>query len=351
MPAISAPDQTILRTAPPVVEYYMAIMPRQPVFYCSLNDAGATWGETILTYDTVTAGAWGDVIIGQTLLVYTSTGVYRGKARVRAITAATITVAANWDIEWTDDDLLRVVNVFEPWAVPTNMVDPNGAIVYYKDTDIAWVDNDTTFPPKANAGVAWAGFLGAGGTVDIEFDGTDSFANSPTGAPLTYLWDIDDGAFVAPSVNTNPTITARFSATGFRWITLTVADANGKTGIHRLPVWTFGGGYQPFDDFSIRRRTYEVRDGELQIEGFGGDLEESDIPEGTQVVLFTRTYIDGVEVQLDSVCPFPDCGHLKFTGWILKDSVRWDPETGTVDFTVGTLGKVADDMQIGRAHV
>jgi hypothetical protein len=318
-------------------------MPRDEMLRCSLNDATATWGETTLAYDNVTVGNWGNVSAGMTLLAYTSAGVYRGKVRVRAITAAEITVAANNDIEWTDDDILVVVNVYEPWSVPTAMADVGGTITYYKDTDITWTDNDTTFPPKSNDQGAWAGFLGAAGHVDIEFDAGDSFANAPGATIASYSRDIADGVVVAGAAAAQ-TCTLRFSSAGFRWVTTTVTDSNGKTGVHRMPIWTFGGNYQPFDDFSIRRRTKAVRDGELTIEAFGSSITPDDIPDGTRVVLFAVTKIGGVEVTTAMGCPFDGRGHIKFDGYILKDETRWDPETGICTFSVGTLGKIADDM-------
>lgn len=346
MSAISYADSIRLRTAPPVVEYYLAIMPRDNVFACSLNKGAATWGETALTYDAVTYGAWGDVIAGQTLLAYSSTGTYKGKVRVRAIDGGTITIAANHDIEWADDDLLYIVNVFEPWSRPTNMVDagPGLGITYYKDTDILWSSNAAAFPPKANAGVAFAGFLGSGGYADVPFGGSGwSYANADGASISTHAWDIADGSFQVGGAATE-TITARFTNAGFRWIHYTVTDDNGQTGVHRLPVWTFGGPYQPLADFSITRRVSDGRDWELQIEAFGDDLDPADIAEGTCVALFVREYIDGTEVTTDMNCPFSGRQHIRMVGWILKHSVEWDPETGVVRFTVGTIGKVADDL-------
>lgn len=343
MPAISPSDRALLRSAPPIEEYYLAVMPRLTVFKCRLDDADADYGLTSLTYDEVLEGSWNDVVVGQTLLVYGIWGKYKGKVRIRAITADTITVAANYDVEWSDDEVLLVVNVFEPWSVPTAMADTGSGVVYYKDSDVAWTDNDTAFPPKANDLGAWAGFLNDDGYVDVQFDAGDSFANAPGASISSYDRPAMDGSFVAGNAGSQQA-TIRFDQTGFRWITLTVTDSNGKTGVHRMPVWTFGGGYQPFRDFRITRLSRTGRDSELQIEAFGDDVTQDDVYEGAQVVLFTRTTIGGIEVTTDMGSPFAGRGHVKLVGWVLKGSVRWDPETGTVAFSVGTLGKVADDM-------
>lgn len=344
MPALSPADAALSRSSPPIVKYYLAIVPRRVVFACVLDNATATYGETVLPYDGVTMGLWGDVVVGQTLWIYTSGAVYKAKVRVRAIDADEITVAANYDIEWEDDDLLRVMGIFEPWSVPTGVEDPNGDLIYYKDTDIAWVDNDTAFPPKANDQGAWAGFLGSNGWVDVQFDAVDSVANTDGGSVVSWNRPSAGGAFSSGGVATEQA-TIRFSTGAFRWVTLTVTDNNGQTGVHRMPVWTFGGNYQPFTNFEIVRRTKEVRDGELTIEAYDGSITLNDIPEGTRLVLFTVTEIDGTEVISQMGCPFLGRAHVKFDGYVLKDSVVWDAETGTVTFSVGTLGKIADDMR------
>ena len=343
MPALTPTEKTLLRSGPPIVEYYLAVMPRDEMLRCSLNNAGATWGDTTLPYDSVTVGNWGNVEAGMTLLAYTAAGVYRGKVRVRAITAANITVAGNNDIEWTDDDTLIVVNVFEPWSVPTAMDEVGDAIVYYKDTDITWTDNATAFPPKANDLGSWAGFLESSGHVDVEFDSSDSFANASGAAISAVDRDIADGVVVAGAKNA-ALCTLRFSNAGFRWITTTITDSNGKTGVHRMPIWTFGGNYQPFKDFSIRRRTKAVRDGELTIEAFGSSITPDDIPDNTRVVLFAVVKIGGTAVTTEMGCPFAGRGQILFDGYVLKDETRWDPEAGICTFSVGTLGKIADDM-------
>lgn len=363
MPQISPADHTILQSGPPTVDYYLAIMPRRVIFACNLDNASATWGLRELQYDGVSIGFWQDVLtgawgsvanasgqdLGQTMLVYSSANVYKGRVRVRAVTASTITVAANNDIEWADDDQLRVLDHFEPWARPTYMVDAGGGagITYYKDTDITWTSNNVSFPPKANGTVAWAGDVG----INVQFDAAASHPTAPGATIASYQWFVKDGAFVVGNANM-AAITIRFDHAGFRWILLVVTDSNGQKNVHRLPAWSFGGNYQPFTDFSISRRGSDGRDTTLQIEGFGSELTPDDplnnstegIAENIGVLLFTRTYIQGVERPLDSACPFPGRGHIKFVGWILRESVRWDPETGEVSFSAAMLGKMADDV-------
>jgi len=343
MPALTVADLALLRSGPPVVKYYMAIVPPTVIFQASLNDADATWGDDDLPYDGVTIGAWGDVTVGQTLYCYESDGVtYKGKARIRDIDGSTVTLAQNNDIEWTDDDILQIRDVFEPWSRPTSQADTGDGTQYYKDGDIAWVDNDTSFPPKANDLGGWAGFLSDAGQAFVPFDAGDSFANAPGAAISSYSRGAGDGAYVVGNATT-AIGTIRFSSTGFRWITQTVTDSNGKTGLIRMPVWTFGGGYDPFKNFEIKRRSTNGRDWEIQLEAWG-DVTEEDIYPGAQIMIFSQTYIDGADVTDDLNCPFEGRQPIKFSGWILDNSVRWNYETGVVTFAAGTIGKVADDM-------
>lgn len=342
MPALTTAEETLIRTAPPVLKYYLAVMPYVVKFKCSLNDSTATWGLYQLIYDGVTYGAYGDIEGGETLHVWDSTEtIYKGRVRVRSATSNVITVGANNDIEYADDDILIVYNVWEPWSRPTNQAIVSDVTTYYKDWDITFTDQATSFPPKANATPAFAGFLGSGGYVDVDFVSTSIPMAGATIASVA--WDIGDGTYQTGD-SSSTTIVARFSSPGFRWVKLTATDSNGKTGVMRVPVWTFGGGYEPEYNIEVRRRSFDVRDGQVDLEIYETDLGTTDIFEGAQVVLFSREWINGVEVTQDMGSFFPGRRQIRFNGWILRDTVDWNPEAGSVSFSVGTIGKAADNL-------
>ncbi len=346
MPAVSAGDKAILESGPSSIEYYLAVTPLGLVFQASLNAPAASWGLQTLPFDNVTFGAWGDVNAPMTMWVYASDGTtYKGKIRVRGITAASILVMANYDIEWVDNDILKVYYIYEPWSYPTNMDGDTDPTTYFRDWDLTYppAGKPSAFWPKANAGVAFAHFLNDSGHVDVPFPGSQSFGFA--GATIsTYLWDIEDGAFQVGGAGTAD-ITARFSQTGFRYVKLVVTDSGGLNGQQFVPVWTFGGGYQPYQ-CEIKSRSLEVRDGELTVDCFEQDLTDEDIFPGAQVVLFSREYIDGSEVSIDTDfgAEFASRRQMRFVGWILEDTIVWDSERGSVTFSVGTIGKVADQM-------
>lgn len=347
MPALTTDEKTLLRSGPSELEYFLAIMPRTVIFAASLDNSEAAPGLMTLKYDSVTVGAWTDIVVGQTLRAFDSAGTaYKGKVRVTERDATNIYVAANYDIDWEDDDLLYVVNIFEPWSRPTHMVDAGGSIIYYKDTNLSFPgSNAAMFPPKANGGVAYAGFIDESlGYRDVAFWGSQSIPMAPGATITDWAWNIADGTY-AVGTATSPDITARFSTPGFKWVFLVVTDSNGRTAGHSIPVWIFGGDYQPLKNFTVKRRTHQIRDGEMVVECFETGLTDTDIPEGTQAVLFSREWINGAEVFDLLGCPFPTRRQVRFTGWILEDTVTWDPERGAVTFTVGTLGKVADNLR------
>jgi hypothetical protein len=356
MPRISDSDYNVLASAPPLVEYYLAITPPQTVFKCRLDNATAAAGDTVLPYDESLEGDSNLVNVGMTLWVYDSTqATYKGKCRIRAITGAAITVGNSANIDFADDDVLRVLNHYEPWSKPTAMEEGGSGIVYYKDYNTAWVDDDTANPPKANDLGPWAGFLNDSNQADVPFNAGSwtrggwtwpgSFANAGGATISSYDRPVGDGSYISGGQATAQG-TIRFDDTGFRWITQTVTDSNSKTGLMRMPIWTFGGGYQPFTKFKITRRSSSGRDHELVIQAHGDDITEDDIFEGAMVVLFGRTTIDGTEIDHSywMGCPFEGRSHMLFVGWILENTVRWDYETGTVTFAVSTIGKVANDM-------
>lgn len=343
MPALTPAEENLIRSGMPVLKYYLAVMPFVRKFQASINQADATWGSFEFAWDGATYGAWGDMENGETVHVYDSTQTtYKGRIRLRYITATTMWVAANNDIEWADDDVFIIYDVWEPWSIPTNQAVIDDVTTYYKDWDIEFTDNATSFPPKSNITQGWAGFLDDSGNADVYF--RSRAIPMASGASIaSVLWDIGDGTYQSGS-SSSTEITARFDSTGFRWVKCTATDDNGKTGVMRVPVWTFGGGYLPIYNLEVRRRSFEVRDGQTDLELFEIPMGSSDIVEGTQVCLFSRQWINGAEVTDDLGSFFPGRRQIRFTGWIIKDTVDWNPEAGSVSFSVGTIGKAADNL-------
>src|SRR3954464_15324560 len=99
MPAISTGDAAILRQFPQTVRRYLSIAPRDSVFAARVSSGtiqrdAVSGGVIAIPYNSVTVGAYTDVIAGMTLDIGTTAGAADvPKVRVRSANAAQILIA------------------------------------------------------------------------------------------------------------------------------------------------------------------------------------------------------------------------------------------------------------------
>jgi len=329
------------------VRWYLALAPYgDPTFTAQVNDAAIARGERDIVYDN-DAGE-GNILVGFTLWVGSTSGAYDiGKVRIKAIDTGTntITVAENDDIEWADDLHISCPGedgFRELWGVLPRITEAGGVVTFYEDYDEAYNDPvDDVIPPKANAGPPVCDFLGTDGSVWIEFYGSPYSFTTETGAAIaSYTWDFADGVIVAGGVNNAGTEAApnviSFTTPGFRYVSLTVTDntAQARTGTVYIPVWIFDRtneppltvevlGQEARPSWNLRVRAFETNS--TATEAF------NDYPDGALCVLFTETlYPDGAGNVSGS---FEWRENIRFVGWLEGESLTFNYEAGTVDFT------------------
>lgn len=261
MPALTASDLTTIRTRPIGRRFGFYIF--QPVEIANLTIGGApSTGDRVLTTST-NSGDPSTAIAGMTCRVTDSGGnpkLKPSKVRFKTWAANTLTVAEN-AIAWAAGDIVSIVRLWEVWPKIPYFNPSTG--VQYKDRDIAWADDATAQPPKANAGPAAVATL-SGGFVDVTFKSYLSWSSltplpnllpfivgedtayggqwcfeSPLGDPPSggLLWAALGGSPTIASGGVNSsTITYRYSSAGFYYVSLTVTDGNGKTGVRYVPV-------------------------------------------------------------------------------------------------------------------
>jgi hypothetical protein len=211
------------------------------IFAARVNmPSGIAYPLDSITFDTVTTGAYTDIKAGQTVLLGTAAGLDDlGRGRVRKTPTSTILYVGrssqgthDGEFSVADNAFITVKDDFRVWAKPP-YIDPDTGTIY-KDSDIVVGTNTSQPPPVANCGPGTCATVAAG-IITVQFVGTASFAVANGASISTYLWDIADGTFtVGTSASSSPTAT--FPA-GFRWVSLTVTDSNGKTHVARCPVY------------------------------------------------------------------------------------------------------------------
>lgn len=307
------------------------ILPPTTIFAARVNMATVTYPVSVLTFDTVTTGAYTDIRIGMTLLLGSAAGLDDlGRTRVRGTpTSTTIMVGRSsrgtrdGELDVSDNMYITVLNEYRVWSKIPYI---DGAVIY-KDSDIVFGDQTLNPPPVANAGPPKAATIASGTSlITVAFDGTASFAVDE-GATITgYAWDIADGTVTVGTV-TSSTLTVTFPA-GFRYIALTVTDSNGNTHTTRRPIYA----RDPANDTTVD--TFQIENHRITPQGqqvglrILSSLPATTYPDGSLVILF-----DGEPASA------ADRTNLLFWGWIHTDPARIDAQrTGTLkDITLQCL--------------
>ncbi len=173
----------------------------------------------------------------------------------------------------------------------------------------------------------------------VNFDGTDSYPIDPDNSSgLTYLWDVDDGT-ITSGVATDSTITATFPV-GFRHITLTVTDAdNSEAHTKRIPIYVYDSSTQPL---AVRMNTLEadVQNGWRASFSLprGSEADIANLPDGAFICYFEQERYGATVASYGSNAP-TGRDHIKFVGYLVRDSIRITPEDNEVTFeAIGPLG-------------
>lgn len=289
-----------------------------------------------VAYDTVTVGAYTDIKPGMTILLgSTAGGDQYGRQRVRD-EATPISIFVGRSSQGTFDGELTIVNdahitVWEDrrlW-MKAPFIDADGAI--FVDSDLEVDDRTINPPPVAVMGQGFAGTINSvSGVLPVAFNGQNSYATADGATIVSFLWDIGDGSLTGGSVATDDNITATFPP-GFRYVSLTVTDSNGKSHVTYRPVYARDPDDDTsFDGFQIESESYSDAGKRMTIRALQ-DMPRATYPDGTLAMMWGREPVgEG------------DRTHMLIVGWLDVDDASHNAgRTGLLRDTTLTILDVA----------
>lgn len=272
--------------------------------------------------------AWTDMLV----YIGTSAGAYdKGMVRLREDLSGTpsdFDIGETSEIDWAVDDYITIVDEYN--LHPKHLyINPSTQVVYM-DYDIAYSDQHSDFDPVPIMGPylnpAWL----VSGTVDVDFDASDSYEMG--GGGVTYLWTSEPSANLSWDNNTSATPTATITAAGTYRIGCTVNTGTKTfTGVRYVIVYNKGVS-NPVTSFVL-----ESCSGDWSTGGWSArvvlhdEATRTEIRDRAAVVLFADEWYGTSNV---SIGPISDREDSIFVGWVDGESIEWDPEEGTVAFDI-----------------
>lgn len=342
MSTISAPDLLILRgnrsdgsrkiLTPRGL--FVSIETMSEVFAGQLNGSPLTDSQTFGIYQATvdnTSGSAGNTLPHMTVNFGSSAGASDiGQARLRKAATSTILYLSEMSpsqLPIADNHYFSVKRSWRPWLVlPRGVGSAVGTtytntITMYTDYDIAYSDQNANIAPKANitrsATVSFApkpaGFVDGFRTTSPQTYRTLVLSGAlslyPGSSNSAYLWAVGDGT-ITVGTTASATITVRFPV-GFRWISLTVTAANGKSSVMYFPIWVHDANNMPLSRVHPSRNfTGDWR--EMELEFFQQNTAETIVPKGCAICVWEYDPFWGETI--------PDQYRDQFLGWNKEDT-------------------------------
>lgn len=398
MPAIPAPTLAKYRATPHSTKMYMVV--QQPIFRTSgLYSVwdGYVWSGTVAgvpsnpdTSLSVTSNGSFSLVDGMTVLVGSSEygGRDRGVFRVhgdQTIGAGAESLYIHESSELGSiqiGDYVVVLDEFRLWSRYPKVTESGGNLTFYKDygffrdslitNGLLWTHlgvNDATrrealYPPVPIMGTHRVEFLDVGGTVDVDFDWSDSYAMSPGATVNSWSSSGEDGLGGWASAVENPpaqtysqlsgqagyrvTLEVESDVTdpiiefrrGVRYVFTLRRPEDYQDGIDPLPK----SHYTPITDFELSGVSGDFSSGQWRtsVRIYSDAASQYEISPQALVIVFTEDYYSGTQEELG---PVAGSENILFIGHIADGTITQDDETGDTVFDVISIAEQASKRE------
>ena len=335
---VDANDLTRMRSRPQAADFYLAVM--HPVtVWSGLVNGSPDRGAISIPFDNATEltapeehfTLWvgGPGITGEG---EDDVGVLRFKSK----TANTMSVGSN-DIAWVDTQNLTIKREVRPWAVLPNLENTK------EDSNKTYVDENTVLHPLGRIGPPGCAIL-ENGTTTVNF-WSASVSISEDGLK-SHAWVFDDGSPASSAIagTEGVPIEVTYTTPGQKWVKYTVEDNNGKTHVRYSMVYVFNTTTDiAISGFNVDSLVGDFESGVWRASiTVTQDCDVTEFPEMAQVVIFNKAYWNGA--QADVGYGWTHRENISFVGYIVKDSVRKNAETGNTTFEVTSTVSIMKNL-------
>jgi hypothetical protein len=315
-------DQRLLiKTTESESRAYLSIYKPTVLFACRVNMATPKVGDSEITFDTVTTGAYTDVFKWATVFIGTAAGKNDvSTIWARSCTATKLTVGMN-SIDWKDNLYITVLNFVDMWNRPFSFYLSGDQIVYEIDGDTAFAAVDEGLGTFVNVGGNQAVFTGG----KVYWDASESL--NVSGDSVTYTWVFEGGTPSTYSGETPGDVT--YNTPGHYKTKVVATSSSGyvNIGYRYVSVYDRFGVNSPktlviSNDFSGSRE-----EGGWVANVLIGQDSLADVQIGYPAVVFAEHNFGGQDSDLFKIL---------FSGYVVGKSGTYDFVSKTAEFMLGT---------------
>jgi len=313
---------------------YLCLGANATAMAARVNQASFALSFVSITFDTVTTGAYTDVLEGMTVLI-SHTNDKRAAyfvGRVRAGTTSTILKVNETSAVISDNDYVFVLNDHRMY----HKLGRESGGVYYKDYALTF---SALKPIIYGLQSAYAGIVsGSPAGYTVAFSASATAATY--GATITgYAWTIPSGGTVTAGSISTASVTVRFDASASEyWVKLVVTDSGGRTQTRHIPVFAVPADLSTTVALGFKGAniTCDIDNGwSATVEAFD-DVDS--VLDNTLAVIFNVEYYNGTATNLN--------GNVEFVGRLRKETNRseTDDTYGLISSSSFELESVASQL-------
>lgn len=341
---LTSSQEALLRTQPHRTNLWMSFY--RPRTLMSARVTGSfVGGETQIGYSDVGTGSYTNLYPDLTVLVGSQPNEDDyGRIRLRSATGTYIITAEN-AINWNTGQYLTFIHQIDIQAIyPKIIPDPNNAenVIFYKDNDIPYSNQNSIYGTFPNAGPHRAGFLDAG-TGTFFFSATGTY--NVNGDNLTYSWNFENGTPTGSTAHTPGNV--RWSQPGHNVVRLRVTSSSGAVDDTYRYVSLYN---RPYQGTNVPTLKWEVSSPLSGSRGEGGYTMSfkvyenfGDVQPNAVVVIFADTWYGGTKINLGGNAL--NNSSIVFVGYIIGDSIRFDYQKSYVEFSVGSVTEMMKNAE------
>lgn len=330
----------LLRSRPHQANIYMSIYRPKTLFACQVMTGTYNTGDINIPYMNITTGSINNLYPDLTFLLGSAAGQDDyGRLRMRyasGTSSNSLTFAEN-AINWTTGMYLTAIDQIDIVAkYPRIIQDPNNQtnVIFYKDYDIAYTNQNQIYGTFPCAGPHRAGFLSSG-TFYFTATGTYNVLDEA----LTYSWLFEGGTPTGSNSLTPGDV--KWSATGDYKVRLRVTSASGAVDDTYRYVSIYdrpgAGTHIPITQWELGQLSGSRSEGGYTA-SFKVYQDIGDVQPNALVVLFTDNWYGGTQVNLGGNAV--GNSSILFVGYIIGDSIKFDYQSSSVEFSVGSVSEI-----------